>query len=182
MTLPPIGAIGSVLSPSALAGLGPGEASGVGAGARVGGFQSAGGLSLSTPAAGAEQTAGAGEVAGVSGTGSAAGLEGAGGASNPEAGGFGEALTHAISSLEQSQTSGDHAARALATGTASNPESAVVTVADAQLTMQLASQIRTKTVEAAPRGVGGGGGGGWGGRRTPGGGGGGRGGDKGGGG
>jgi flagellar hook-basal body complex protein FliE len=86
-------------------------------------------------------------------------VEGAGGVSNAtagvegtaggESGGFGAALTHAISSLEQTQTSGAQAAQALATGTASNPESAVVTVADSQLAMQLASQIRTKAVEAA---------------------------------
>lgn len=109
MTLPPIGAIGSVLSPNALAG--------------------------SSPVAGAGAASNA--TAGVEGT--------AGG----ESGGFGAALTHAISSLEQTQTSGDQAAQALATGTASNPESAVVTVSDAQLAMQLASQIRTKAVEAA---------------------------------
>ena len=65
-----------------------------------------------------------------------------------ESGGFGGALTQAISSLDQSQQSAAGAAQALATGTASNPESAVVTVENAQLAMQLASQIRTKAVEA----------------------------------
>jgi flagellar hook-basal body complex protein FliE len=65
------------------------------------------------------------------------------------AGGFGEALTGAVSSLEQTQSSADGAARALATGTVSDPESAVVTVEDAQLAMQLAGQIRTKATEAA---------------------------------
>ncbi len=66
-----------------------------------------------------------------------------------EEGGFGGALTSAISSLEQTQRSADGAAQGLATGTVSDPESAVVTVQDAQMAMQLASQIRTKAVEAA---------------------------------
>jgi flagellar hook-basal body complex protein FliE len=63
--------------------------------------------------------------------------------------GFGGALTQAISSLEKTQQSGDAAAQGLATGTVSDPESAVVTVQDAQLAMQLASQLRNKAVEAA---------------------------------
>jgi flagellar hook-basal body complex protein FliE len=81
--------------------------------------------------------------------GGAQGSSGVEGASGGESGGFGGALTQAISSLEQTQTSADGAAQALATGTAANPESAVTTVEDAQLAMQLASQIRTKAVEAA---------------------------------
>jgi flagellar hook-basal body complex protein FliE len=85
-------------------------------------------------------------VTGIGGTSTTTGVEGAGGG---ESGGFGEALTQAISSLQQTQTSADSAAQALATGTAANPESAVVTVENAQLAMQLASQIRTKAVEAA---------------------------------
>ncbi len=64
-------------------------------------------------------------------------------------GGFDNALTGAISSLEQTQQSADNASQALATGTVSDPESAVMTVQDAQLEMQLASQIRTKAAEAA---------------------------------
>jgi flagellar hook-basal body complex protein FliE len=64
-------------------------------------------------------------------------------------GGFSNALTGAISSLEQTQQSADNASQALATGTVSDPESAVMTVQDAQLEMQLASQIRTKAAEAA---------------------------------
>ena len=123
--LPPIGAIGSVLSPNALAGVGPNEGAGT----------------VSSATAGLGPSEGAGTVSGAT-----AGVESTAGG---ESGGFGAALTHAISSLEQTQTSGDQAAQALATGTASNPESAVVTVADAQLAMQLASQVRTKAVEAA---------------------------------
>ena len=43
----------------------------------------------------------------------------------------------------------DSASQALATGTVKDPESAVVTVEDAQLAMELAAQIRTKATEAA---------------------------------
>ncbi len=118
MTIPPIGAIGNVISQS-VAGLGPGETAGA---------TGVGGASTTTGAAGSSS------------------VESAGGS---ESGGFGETLTQAISSLDQSQQSAAGAAQALATGTASNPESAVVTVEDAQLSMQLASQIRTKAVEAA---------------------------------
>jgi flagellar hook-basal body complex protein FliE len=66
-----------------------------------------------------------------------------------EAGGFGGELTAAISSLEKTQDSASSASQALATGTVSDPESAVVTVEDAQLAMELAGQIRTKATEAA---------------------------------
>ena len=63
--------------------------------------------------------------------------------------GFGGELTEAISSLEKTQDSASSASQALATGTVSDPESAVVTVEDAQMAMELASQIRTKATEAA---------------------------------
>jgi flagellar hook-basal body complex protein FliE len=63
-------------------------------------------------------------------------------------GGFSGALGKAISSLEASQTASQAAAQGVATGTVSNPESAVVTVENAQLEMQLASQMRTKATEA----------------------------------
>jgi flagellar hook-basal body complex protein FliE len=81
------------------------------------------------------------------GTGATSATAGVEGAASSESGGFGAALTQAISSLEQTQQSASGAAQALATGTAANPESAVVTVEDAQLAMQLASQIRNKAVE-----------------------------------
>ncbi len=73
---------------------------------------------------------------------------GAGAAAGGESTGFGGELTEAISSLEKTQESAASASQALATGTASDPESAVVTVEDAQLAMELASQIRTKATEA----------------------------------
>jgi len=97
-----------------------------------------------TSLAGASPT----ETQGVTGIGGAPTTTGVEGTSGGESGGFGGALTEAISSLEGTQQSADGAAQALATGTASNPESAVVTVENAQLAMQLASQIRTKAVEA----------------------------------
>jgi flagellar hook-basal body complex protein FliE len=65
------------------------------------------------------------------------------------AGGFGGELTEAISSLEQTQNSASAASQALATGSVSDPETAVVTVEDAQLAMELASQVRNKATEAA---------------------------------
>jgi flagellar hook-basal body complex protein FliE len=154
VTVPAIGAIGGVLAQSVGGLAGSGEAAGSGTRTASG----ATGLSLATPAAtGVEQTAGVGSLAGVEGASSTAGAAGTGGGSNVgvegsgggESGGFGEALTQAISSLQQTQTSAAGAAQALATGTAANPESAVVTVENAQLAMQLASQIRTKAVEAA---------------------------------
>jgi flagellar hook-basal body complex protein FliE len=146
VTIPPIGAIGSVLS-QGVTGLGAGETSGIATGAGAAGTSN---LGPTAPAA-AERTTGAssgvGGVGGLSGSEPTApsGIEGTGGS---ESGGFGEALTQAITSLDKTQQSANGAAQALATGTAANPESAVVTVENAQLAMQLASQIRTKAVEA----------------------------------
>jgi flagellar hook-basal body complex protein FliE len=73
----------------------------------------------------------------------------AGTAAGGQAGGFGGELTEAISSLEQTQNSASSASQALATGSVSDPETAVVTVEDAQLAMELASQLRNKATEAA---------------------------------
>jgi flagellar hook-basal body complex protein FliE len=83
---------------------------------------------------------------GPAGEGLSGGVEGVSGG---ESGGFSSELSNAISSLEQTQTSADGAAQALATGKAQDPESAVATVADAQMAMDLAAQIRTKATEAA---------------------------------
>ena len=62
--------------------------------------------------------------------------------------GFGGMLSNAISSLEKTQTDAASASQALATGTATDPTQVVTTVERARLAMQLASQIRTKAVEA----------------------------------
>jgi flagellar hook-basal body complex protein FliE len=62
---------------------------------------------------------------------------------------FGSLLGKSIQSLQSSQDQAATAANALATGQASDPSSVVMAVERAQLAMQLASQIRTKAVEAA---------------------------------
>lgn len=71
------------------------------------------------------------------------------GAQPAAAGGFGNLLGGALQSLGQSQTDAAQAAQQLATGQATDPTSVVMAVERAQLAMQLASQIRTKAVEAA---------------------------------
>jgi flagellar hook-basal body complex protein FliE len=167
VTVLPVGAVSAALSSSSLAGLSGSASSSLAAGegalggpsarlnlssansatGRFAGSSALEGVAGSSPTALAGTTGveGASGVEGVGGI-EGGGYEGAGGVGRQ--GGFGEALTHAIASLEQTQQSSDGAAQALATGTASNPESAVVTVEDAQLAMQLASQVRTKAVEA----------------------------------
>jgi len=68
----------------------------------------------------------------------------------PEGGaGFGGMLGQALDSLAQSQTDAAAGAQSLAAGTADDPTAVVMAVERAQLSMQLASQIRTKLVEAA---------------------------------
>jgi flagellar hook-basal body complex protein FliE len=109
-----------------------------------------GGLA-SSQVASAAQNAGSAQLEGLSqGTGLTQGEAAlGGGAGTGPGGGFSGALSGAISSLEQGQQTADSAAQALATGTVSDPESAVLTVQNAQLEMQLAAQIRTKATEAA---------------------------------
>jgi flagellar hook-basal body complex protein FliE len=63
--------------------------------------------------------------------------------------GFGDLLGKSLDSLATSQQEAADAAQALATGEASDPTAVVMAVERAQLAMQLASQIRTKAVEAA---------------------------------
>jgi flagellar hook-basal body complex protein FliE len=63
-------------------------------------------------------------------------------------GDFAGALARSIGSLEQTQVNAAQAADSLATGTASDPESAVMAVERARLAMQLAAQLRTTTVSA----------------------------------
>jgi len=76
-----------------------------------------------------------------------AGESQASGAASGE-GGFSGALGQALNSLEGSQAAGETAAAQVATGSTSNPEAAVTKVMDAELEMQLASQIRSKASEA----------------------------------
>jgi flagellar hook-basal body complex protein FliE len=63
--------------------------------------------------------------------------------------GFGSMLGGAMRSLADTQQQAASAAQALATGEATDPTAVVMAVERAQLAMQLASQIRTKAVEAA---------------------------------
>jgi flagellar hook-basal body complex protein FliE len=102
------------------------------------------GAELSSAAEGISQTSGAGAAEGVIGAQPVG--EGVQGSSS---GGFGSTLSDAISSLEGSQVNADSASQALATGKVTDPESAVTTVEDASLEMQLAAQIRAKATEAA---------------------------------
>jgi flagellar hook-basal body complex protein FliE len=68
----------------------------------------------------------------------------------PAAGGpsFASALGDQLSALEKTQTAAADASRSLADGTATDPTTAIMAVERAQLSMQLASQLRTKGVEA----------------------------------
>jgi flagellar hook-basal body complex protein FliE len=74
-------------------------------------------------------------------------------ANDPVAGaggtGFGGLLGKSLQTLAASQQEAADAAQALATGQAADPTAVVMAVERAQLAMQLASQIRTKAVEAA---------------------------------
>lgn len=63
-------------------------------------------------------------------------------------GGFGSLLAKEIGKLSELQTNAAEAGQALATGTATDPVSAVVAVEKAQLAMQFAGQIRTRGAEA----------------------------------
>jgi flagellar hook-basal body complex protein FliE len=66
----------------------------------------------------------------------------------PEGDGFGAILGKQLKGLGDLQVEAADASQALATGTATDPASVVVSVERARLAMQLASQIRTKGVEA----------------------------------
>jgi len=62
--------------------------------------------------------------------------------------GFGGMLTQAVQKLDDSQVQAAGAAQTLADGTATDPSQVVMQVERAQLSMQLASQVRNKAVEA----------------------------------
>jgi flagellar hook-basal body complex protein FliE len=70
----------------------------------------------------------------------------AGGAAGGQ--GFGGMLSNAISSLDKTQTDAAAASQSLVAGTATDPTQVVMAVERARLAMQMASQIRTKAVEA----------------------------------
>ena len=77
-------------------------------------------------------------------------VDGAGaGTAAPAAGsGFGGALAKQIGQLDSMQQDAASASQDLATGRATDPSATVMTIERARLSMQLASQIRTKGVEA----------------------------------
>jgi flagellar hook-basal body complex protein FliE len=62
--------------------------------------------------------------------------------------GFGGMLSNAIGSLEKTQADAAEASQSLVAGTATDPTQVVMSVERARLAMQLASQIRSKAVEA----------------------------------
>ena len=67
----------------------------------------------------------------------------------PDSGGtFASQLGKQIGALADVQAEGAEASQALATGTATDPGQVVMAVERARLSMQLASQLRTKGVEA----------------------------------
>jgi flagellar hook-basal body complex protein FliE len=75
-------------------------------------------------------------------------IEGASPAAKANGGGFGSMLSDQLSNLSDLQTNAAQASRSLADGTATNPSSVVTAVERAQLSMQLASQLRTKATDA----------------------------------
>jgi flagellar hook-basal body complex protein FliE len=85
----------------------------------------------------------------IGGVGNVGGADGATQPSPSSAAGFGDMLGKAIDSVGADQENASAASRALATGQASDPTAVVMAVERAQLSMQLASQIRSKVVEAA---------------------------------
>ena len=78
------------------------------------------------------------------------GTAGAAGATQPagSGSGFGAMLTGQLGKLEGVQDQAAQASQALATGQATDPEAVVMAVERAQLSMQLASTLRNKAVEA----------------------------------
>ena len=71
----------------------------------------------------------------------------AAGATDP-AGGFGGMLSNAIGNLEKTQEAASTQATQLATGQTQDLSSVVTAVQEAQLSMELATQVRSKAVEA----------------------------------
>jgi flagellar hook-basal body complex protein FliE len=86
-------------------------------------------------------------VGGVGGVGPQQGLQGPGQAA-PEGEGFGGVLGTQLDKLSQIQGEGAQASQQLADGSATDVSSVVMAVERARLSMQLASQVRNKAVEA----------------------------------
>lgn len=75
-------------------------------------------------------------------------VEGIGEVGSGDSGGFGQMLSNEIGKLSELQGNAAVQADALANGTATDPVSAVMAVEKAQMSMQFASQIRTRGSEA----------------------------------
>jgi flagellar hook-basal body complex protein FliE len=90
------------------------------------------------------------QVPGISGVGGdiPGGTPGAAGASDVPGASFGQMLSNQVESLQGMQNEAAHQSQALATGQSTDPSEVVMAVERARLGMQLASQIRTKLVEA----------------------------------
>lgn len=82
-----------------------------------------------------------GSIGGPGKTGGTQGTEGPGGS-------FGSMLTNAIGDLQKTQETASTAATELATGKSEDLSSVITAVQEASLSMQLASQVRNKAVEA----------------------------------
>jgi flagellar hook-basal body complex protein FliE len=93
-------------------------------------------------------------ISGVSALGSAASVGSVGSPSSVTppaksgAASFGSALSSAIGSLDQTQNTASAAAQGLATGTISDPTTAVTAVENASLAMDVAAQIQNKLISA----------------------------------
>jgi flagellar hook-basal body complex protein FliE len=73
---------------------------------------------------------------------------GTGAAQSVTGGSFNDTLTGAINSLDQTQVNASTASEQLATGQSTDPTQAITAVENASLSMDLASQIRTKLTDA----------------------------------
>ena len=81
-------------------------------------------------------------IAPIGGLGAQAGAAGVSGT-----GSFASALSNALGSVQQAQTTADTASQQLATGQVSDPTQAITAVENAQLEMELASQVSTKATQ-----------------------------------
>ena len=84
----------------------------------------------------------------IGGLGGSGGGTGAAGSSGGGGGGFGKLLNDSIGKLDQAQAQAAQQTQQLATGQATNLSSVVMSVEQASLEVQLASQVRNKVLDA----------------------------------
>jgi flagellar hook-basal body complex protein FliE len=95
------------------------------------------------------QVPGISGVEGQTGAGQSSGaIDGAAGSTGKPGESFGQMLAGQVDSLQTQQVNAAQQSQALAAGEATDPSQVVMAVERARLSMQLASQIRTKLVEA----------------------------------